>query len=147
VANVKHPQDALGSAQGEMDSELAQVRAAVHARRRRLPRQETRWPGKYLVEGAPGRLWGACEVLDISILGAGLEFSGVIEGPDDLIGCRILVDVQTPVGASITLQIMGEIRYLNAGSRGGSRVGIEFGGLSETEKEILNVLEYMQAVW
>jgi len=86
-------------------------------------------------------------VLDISILGAGLELTGDITDMSDTIGHAILVEVQTPAGASITLQIMGEIRYLAPGSQGGIRVGIEFGGLSETEKQILHVLENMRAVW
>ena len=120
----------------------------MYEKRRRLPRQETDWPGKYTIEGIPGRrMWGACEVLDISILGAGIELSEVIEDGDDLIGHSILVEVQTPAGAAVTLQILGEIHYLSAGSRGGTRVGIEFGHLSETEKTILNVLEHMRAVW
>jgi len=86
-------------------------------------------------------------VLDISILGAGLELTGDIVEMAGTLGHAILVEIQTPAGASITLQIMGEIRYLAPGSQGGVRVGIEFGGLSETEKAILNVLENMRAVW
>jgi hypothetical protein len=30
---------------------------------------------------------------------------------------------------------------------GGTRVGIEFGDLSETERAILHVLEHMRVVW
>jgi hypothetical protein len=121
-------------------------------KRRRLPRQEAHWQGKYTIEGGPSGLWGACEIVDISILGTGLEIFEdsqhvlrSIEG--DLIGRRILVEVQTPAGASITLQMVGEIRYSTEGSRGGTRIGLQFNDLSDTERAILNVLEAMQAVW
>ncbi len=97
-------------------------------------------------------MWGACEILDISILGAGLElFEGaghVLEALRyELIGHKVLVEVHTPAGASITLQMVGEIRYTTEGKQGGIRVGIQFNDLSETEQAILNVLEQMQAVW
>jgi len=119
--------------------------------RRRLPRQDAHWQGKYTVEGGAPGVWGACEILDISILGTGLELfedpQHLLPNIDDLIGRPILVEVQTPAGASITLQMMGEIRYTTPGKRGSVRVGLEFSHLSETEQAILNVLESMQAVW
>jgi hypothetical protein len=124
----------------------------VEQLRRRLPRQEAHWIGKYTIEGGPSGVWGACEVLDISILGAGFE---LFEDPQhlfpttegDLVGNRVLVEVQTLAGASITLQMVGEIRYRTEGKRGGIRVGVQFSNLSDTEQQILNVLEQMQAVW
>ena len=121
-------------------------------KRRRLPRQEAHWRGRYTIEGVPSGLWGYCVVLDISILGTGLEIFEdsqhllrSIEG--DLTGRRLLVEVQTPAGASITLQMVGEIRYSTQGKQGGTRVGLEFSDLSETEQAILNVLEHVKAVW
>jgi hypothetical protein len=122
----------------------------VEPKRRRLPRQEAHWLGKYTIEGGTSGVWGACEILDISILGTGLELFDNPQLPADavdLVGCQILVEVQTPAGASITLQMIGEIRYSTEGKRGGIRVGIQFNQLSETEQAILNVLESMQAVW
>lgn len=120
--------------------------------RRRLPRQEAHWRGKYTVEGGHAGVWGGCEVLDVSILGAGLELFDDPQEllPDDaadLIGRRLLIEVQTPAGASITLQMVGEVRYGTEGARGGIRVGVAFGPLSPTEHAILNVLEQMLAVW
>ena len=86
-----------------------------------------------------------------TLLGAGLElFEDSRQLPStegDLIAHRILVEVQTPAGASITLQMVGEIRYSTEGKQSGTRVGIQFNDLSETEQAILNVLEQMQAVW
>jgi hypothetical protein len=98
-----------------------------------------------MIEGVPGGAWGACEVVDISVLGAGLELFKV--GPLPLVGCQILVEVHTPAGASINVQMLGEIRYSIEGVHGGTRVGIEFANLSETEQRILQVLEHMRAVW
>ena len=126
-------------------------RRAVQEKRRRLPRQEAQWHGKYTIESGPSGVWGAYEILDISILGASLElFEDSRQLPStegDLIGHRIVVEVQTPDRASITLQMVGEIRYSTEGKQSGTRVGIQFNDLSETEQAILNVLEQMQAVW
>jgi PilZ domain len=115
------------------------------ARRRRLPRQDADWPGTYVIEGDLHKAWGACVIVDISILGAGLELFGDVL--PDQIGRQIVVEVQTPAGAAITLQMVGEIRYSAAGTRGGTRVGVEFGHVSDTERAILNVLEHMRVVW
>jgi hypothetical protein len=112
--------------------------------RRRLPRQEARWPGRYMTEKP--RRWGPCIILDISTLGVSLEVLGDIVGRIR-VGGRILVEVHTPAGASITLRVVGEIRNTTAGKEGGTRVGIAFSDLSETEQAILNVLESMEAVW
>jgi hypothetical protein len=117
----------------------------LERKRRRLPRYNADWPGKYTIEGVPGGAWGACDVLDISILGAGLELFGTTA--PELVGREILVEVTTPAGSSITLQMVGKIGHSGPGRRGGIRVGVEFGGLSEMERAILNVLEQMQAVW
>ena len=85
-------------------------------------------------------------VRDISVLGAGLELFGVTGGAE-IVGSSLLVEVHTPAGASITLQIMGRIRYLTQGRTGGLRVGIAFEGLSPSEAAILDVLESMHVVW
>jgi|ERR1700728_1672355 hypothetical protein len=114
---------------------------SMNERQRRLPRQEADWPGTYQVDTSA---WNACQILDISILGAGLEIFEPAR--DDLVGRQITVEVQTPAGASITLRMVGAIRYVAATPKG-ARVGIEFGDLSETERAILNVLEHMRVVW
>jgi hypothetical protein len=113
----------------------------MNERQRRLPRQEADWPGTYQVDASA---WNGCQILDISILGAGLEIYEAAR--DDLVGREITVEVQTPAGASITLRMVGAIRHVAATPKG-ARVGIEFGDLSETERAILNVLEHMRVVW
>jgi hypothetical protein len=114
----------------------------MNERQRRLPRQEADWPGLYEFEAGPS---GTCQVLDITILGAGLELFDASH--EDFVGRRIAVEVQTPAGASITLRMMGEVRNVSMTTTGGTRVGIEFGDLSETERAILHVLEHMRVVW
>ena len=114
----------------------------VDERRRRLPRQEADWPGRYTLDGGT---WRACQILDISILGTGLEIFEPAE--PELIGRVITVEVETPAGASITLRMTGEIRNLAAGPKGGTRLGTQFADLSETERAILQVLEHMRVVW
>jgi len=126
-------------------SSSAEIDRIVRGKQRRLPRQEADWPGTFTIEGLREAAWGACLVLDISILGAGLEL--LEDTPAELIGREILVEVQTPAGAAITLQMMGKIRNSGPGSRGGTRVGIEFGDVSPTEQAILNVLAHMRIVW
>ena len=105
----------------------------MRRRQRRLPRVEAGWPAKYMTEGAPPGTWHACEVVDISILGAGLELFEV--APPTVVGRQILVEVQTQAGASITLQMVGEVRYSRAGSRGGTRVGIELATCPRQSKQ------------
>jgi hypothetical protein len=87
-------------------------------RQRRLPRQEADWPGTCTFEAGT---WGLCEILDISILGAGLE---VFEPPPgELVGREITVEVETPAGASITLRMTGQIRNVAVGPKGGPAWG------------------------
>jgi hypothetical protein len=106
-------------------------------RQGRFPRQGTDWAGTYQVENGT---WRVCQILDISILGVGLELRGPIQM--DLIGREITVEVQTLAGASISLRMSGEIRNVVAAvsPHVGTRIGIEFGELSDTEKAIFQVL-------
>jgi len=84
-------------------------------------------------------------MIDMSILGVGLELFGSLA--QDLAGKRVVVQVQAPVGASITFRLVGVVRNMSLGSIGGTRVGIESVGLSDTEQKILRVMELMQVVW
>ncbi len=117
----------------------------MELRRRRVPRQDAGWFGKCLVEGDPGAAWYECRVIDVSIIGAGLEVFGV---PDrDLIGRRMTVEVQAPTGASVSVRFVGVINNAGAVPGGGVRFGMEFAGLSKSERSILNMLEQMQVAW
>lgn len=114
-------------------------------RRRRVPRVAAGWPGKYRVEDDPQSDWDNCQMIDISVVGVGLELFGDV--PEDLTGHRLAVEVQTPVGASVSIRLVGEVRNTAKGARGGTRAGMEFVDLSDTERQILQVMELLQVVW
>jgi hypothetical protein len=103
------------------------------------------WPGKYRVEDDPEGDWDYCQMIDISVIGVGLELFGPV--PEDIIGRRLAVEVGTPVGASVSIHLAGEVKNTAAGAEGGTRVGMEFVDLSETERKILQVMELLQVVW
>ncbi len=84
-------------------------------------------------------------MLDISVIGVGLELFG--SPPEDLIGRRLTVEVQAPVGASVGIHLVGQVRNTGPGPEGGTRVGLEFVDLSETERKMLHVMELLQIVW
>jgi PilZ domain len=115
-------------------------------RRRRAPRvNTTAWIGRYTVEDDPGLLSRECRVIDISILGLGLELFG--EVTEDMIGRRLVVQVGAPAGESVSLRLVGEVRNLVAGQYGGTRAGLEFTDLSEAEREILKAMELLKVAW
>jgi hypothetical protein len=116
-------------------------------RRRRVPRQLAGWTGKYCVEGDEPEAWYECHVLDISVIGVGLEMFGPVPDPGALLGRRVVVEANTPTGASLSVRARGEVRNVGAGTGGGTRVGMEFVDLTETERSILDALAMMGTLW
>jgi PilZ domain len=113
--------------------------------RRRAPRVATSgWQGKYVLEDDPQPDWAECVVLDISLIGVGLEL--VAGTSKDLIGHRLVVQVQSPLGNSVSLRLVGQVRNASPGQQG-TRVGIEFVGLSDMEQEILRLVELLGVAW
>lgn len=114
--------------------------------RRRSPRASTeRWPGKYLIEDENSSGWRECLVLDLSNLGVGLEL--VDDAHPALIGRTIHVEVDLSDNSSISLRLTGEVRNLRPAMHGGTRVGVEFTGLSEREEAVLKTMEYLNIRW
>ena len=105
--------------------------------RRRAQRKPAVWMGTCHVEGEPSDLWRDCGVFDFSSLGVGMDLRHT--GPPDLLGRRL--SVRLPVGASVHLTLTGEVRNAKPGPEGIVRVGIEFAGLSETERSIIDLLD------
>ena len=93
------------------------------------------------MEDNPESGWSECQVIDISVLGVGVKLLGEVS--NDLIGHRLVVQVQAPVGESVSIRLIGRVRNLSH-PEGGTRVGLEFVGLSETEQAILKVMELMK---
>ncbi len=115
-------------------------------KRRRAPRvSTTSWFGRYVVENEPGSGWEECMVIDISILGLGLELFGTVT--EDMIGKRLVVHVGAPAGESVSLRLVGQLKNLSEGRLGGIRAGLEFVDLSETEREILKAMELLKVAW
>lgn len=115
--------------------------------RRRVPRQNAGWEGIYCIEGdEPSARYG-CRILDISLIGIGVELFGPVPVPGALVGRRMTVEANPPVGASLSIRARGEVRNVSPGTHGGTRVGIEFVDLTELERSILDVLVVMDAFW
>ena len=105
--------------------------------RRRAQRQSAVWIGSCHVDGESANQWRDCGVFDFSSLGVGMD----LRHPDSaqLVGCR--VSVRLPIGDSIDMTLTGEVRNAKAGPDDIVRVGIEFAGLSETERSIVDLID------
>ena len=126
---------------------LGAERGCSVERRRRVPRQVAGWTGKYCIEGEDAGAWHECHVLDISVIGVGIEMFGPVADPDRLVGQRVVVEANTPSGASLSVRTRGEVRNVRPGVQGGTRVGMEFVDLTDTERSILDALVAMGAMW
>ena len=113
-------------------------------RRRRVPRQRVGWHGRCRVDDVPVEIWVDCQVVDISVIGAGLVIADGI--PGGLVGRRLVVEVVGP-GESVAIKLAGEVRNITALPDGCTRTGIEFEGLSDTERSILDAFEFMRVAW
>jgi hypothetical protein len=98
-----------------------------------------------MVDGDPEATWSECRVFDISVIGVGVELHGPV--PQYLIGQRLVIEANTPAGSSVSVRLRGEVRNTGQGPRDGTRVGMEFVELSETERQILHVMELLQVAW
>jgi hypothetical protein len=114
-------------------------------RRRRVPRQPAGWFGKCRVEGESDSSWSECRVIDVSTVGAGVEILGVVGR--SLVGERLVVEVQAPTGATFSVRFVGQVKNAGAVPQGGLRLGMEFVGLSRTERSILSLFEQMGVGW
>jgi PilZ domain len=112
--------------------------------RRRVPRQDVGWPGRYRIEGVSHGRWRACRVIDLSPLGARLELSGVV--PREVIGRHVAIEIQTPEGSSVSVRVAGAVRNVGPGSDGRLRIGIEFVSLSVEEQCVLDALAMMPMI-
>ena len=120
--------------------------------RRRAERLAAHWMGSCHVEDWPSDLWQECAIIDVSTLGLGIEL--LHPDPVELLGLwrdgelrldetrRITVGLE--LGPSVDITVSGELR--NAGSKpdGIVRAGIEFTGLSEVERSIVELSNVAQ---
>jgi len=115
--------------------------------RRRAERQSALWMGCCHIEDEPSDLWRKCAIIDVSGLGVGIEVCH--PDPIELLGMwqngalrldlsrRIMVRLE--FGPSVDMTVAGEVR--NAGSEpdGIVRAGIEFVGLTEAERSMVDL--------
>ncbi|HTU39194.1 MAG TPA: PilZ domain-containing protein [Acidimicrobiales bacterium] len=106
--------------------------------RRRVVRHKTAWTGFCHIEGENAVAWRDCRVVDISILGVGIRIQHF--KPSELVGRRVAVELPA-VGDSVNIRLEGEVKHVaRTALRATVRVGIEFDGLSNTERSILQAL-------
>jgi len=103
--------------------------------RRLLPRQFADWRAKCMFVDDPGERWHECRVVDVSSAGAGLELPET--APCDVAGNSVIV----------VIQLRGELRNSRAGKTQGTRMGIQFVNLTESERSYLDSLEELKALW
>jgi hypothetical protein len=107
-------------------------------RRRRVARYKAGWSGFCHVEGESPSGWRDCRVVDISMLGVGIRMQHL--RPSDLPGSRVSVELPA-VGDSINIRLEGTVKHVTRTAlRATVRVGVEFSGLTHTERSILEAL-------
>jgi hypothetical protein len=82
-------------------------------------------------------------MIDISVVGVGVELFGDV--PADLVGRRLVVEVDPPIGDSIGIRLVGDVKSTREQMDGATRVGVEYTDLSQTERQILRILELIQS--
>ena len=105
--------------------------------RRRAARQLAVWMGTCQVEGECAELWQDCGVFDFSTLGIGMD----LRHPDASALVGRYISVCLPLDGSMEVTFTGEVRNAKGGPDGIVRAGIEFVGLSQTERSICALLE------
>ena len=106
--------------------------------RRRAERRSGVWMGTCHVAGDAPNLVRDCGVFDISPFGVGMDFH--YADPMHLEGRRVSVRLQ--LGSAVEVAFSGEIRNVRPGPGGIVRAGIEFVDLEESERSIVDLLEY-----
>lgn len=111
--------------------------------RRRAERQSAVWIGLCHVQGDPLDRWRDCGVFDLSAFGVGMDLR--YPDPSDLVGRS--VSVRLPIGVSMDMTLTGEVRNSKEGPDGIVRIGLEFEDVSDTERNIVDLLERDTLRW
>jgi len=116
--------------------------------RRRAERQSALWMGRCHIEDEPSDQWRECAIMDVSTLGVGIELChpdpvellGMWQGDGVRLHLSRRITVRLEFGPSVDMTVAGEVR--NAGSEpdGVVRAGIEFVGVVETNRSIVDLL-------
>ena len=101
--------------------------------RRRAEREPTAWAGFCHIAGESPRCGAIARSSTVSMFGLGITFHH--PQPWELVHRRIVVDISA-IGDAVNIRLEGEIRDAAFTLEGDIRVGLEFTGLSETERAI-----------
>jgi hypothetical protein len=108
-----------------------------HRRRGRLPVGRS---GLCRIESHPGDEWLQCRLIDVSMLGLGIDVQHT--APTALAGRHVTVQV-SPFEDSVNFRLEGSIREAKPMTAEGSiRVGIAFGRLSTSERYMIDILTW-----
>jgi|HubBroStandDraft_5_1064220.scaffolds.fasta_scaffold523541_2 hypothetical protein len=110
-----------------------------------FPVATTGWLGACILEGDSRAGSGDCRVIDISVIGVGLELFGAVT--EYLIWRRTVVHVSVSVGSSVSPSSGCGSQGHDSETTRQVRVGLEFVDLSETERAIIDVIEKLGAAW
>lgn len=115
--------------------------------KRRVPRRRgvLGWGAHYLL-GAEAEPWAACEILDISTLGTRIQTSLTGATQADLLGRQITIEVNAPVGAQRSARLAGLVRSVVRSDEGRIRLGVEFCDLSDSDRAMLEAIEWILPV-
>ena len=106
-------------------------------RRRRSPRELLGRVAEYTIAGMDSA-WRPCDVIDVSLLGVGLDFVDA-PPPAVAVGHQITLRLLSADGQANGVMFTGEIRNISAG-RETLRVGAEFVDLDITERTAIERL-------
>jgi hypothetical protein len=117
--------------------------------RRRVERQSALWTGSCHIQEEPSDLWRECAVTDVSTLGMGIdlwhpdpvELLGMWEDGELRLHLSRRITVRLKLGASVEMTVAGEVRNAQSETDGIVRAGIEFVGLTESERSVVDLLE------
>jgi hypothetical protein len=115
--------------------------------RRRAPRVTPKdWWGRWTVENEDSEpVWCECQVVDVSLLGVGVDLWTDREVV--LLGERLVIEVRPPDGETVLLRFCGSVRWMRQQSTYNFRVGLEFERLSGAEQAIVKAIEQLQGRW
>jgi PilZ domain len=106
--------------------------------RRRTIRQAAGWSSRYMVVDADQLWFGAfdkdpCVLRDLSVAGAGLEFSD----REVSVGDRVVLDLQLGNRQRASIQLTGEVRHATTDDQGIVTAGLEFVDIGDLERALL----------
>jgi PilZ domain len=94
--------------------------------------------GSCHLQGESSDEWRSCAIFDVSTLGVGIDLPHL--RASELLNRRITALIE--LGRFIDVTVTGEVRSAESAPDGGIvRAGIEFVGLNETERAIVDLLE------